>query len=122
MKKKTTDIHRGQILKNVVELTGENKETVAEKAGYTRGSYYKHIQEPDLAYHILAAYGRAIKYDFTIDLHEMPKYIIAEEPEGDFDRNMSIEKALALLSIWKDKYIELLEKYNAMIEEKYVKK
>ncbi len=120
MKKKAPDIHRGQVLKNAVEVTGLNKEVVAEKAGYTRSSYYKHIQEPNLAYHILTAYGKAIKHDFTIELHDMPKYML-EEPTTDYDKTMSPE-AIRQIVYWKDKYLELLEKYNQLIEERLANK
>ena len=53
------------------------------KAGYTRSSYYKHIRDPDLPYHILAGYGKAIEHDFTEELPEMPQYMI-EEPDARY--------------------------------------
>jgi len=117
LKKGKTHIHRGQILKDAVEATRLNKEDVAAKAGYTRSSYYKHIQDPELPYHILAAYGRAMRHDFTDELPEMPKYIV-EEPESGYTKGMTIDDLLKQIDYWKDKYIELLEKYNRLIEER----
>jgi hypothetical protein len=121
MKIKNAYIHRGHVLRDAVEATGLNKEIVADKAGYTRSSYYKHIQDPDLAYHILVAYGKAIKHDFTVELHGMPKYIV-EDPPAEYEKGMSIEYALKQIHYWKDKYLELLEKYNQLIEEKITRK
>jgi hypothetical protein len=117
LKKSKAYIHRGHILKNAAEATRFKKEDVAAKAGYTRSSYYKHIQDAELPYHILASYGKALKFDFTDELPEMPKYLI-EETDTLYDKGMTIEDLLKQIEYWKDKYIDLLEKYNRLIEEK----
>jgi hypothetical protein len=117
LKKSKTHIHRGHILKDAVEATRFKKEEIAAKAGYTRSSYYKHIQDAELPYHILASYGKALKIDFTDELPEMPKYII-EEQDTVYTQGMTIGDLQKQIEYWKDKYIELLEKYNKLIEEK----
>ena len=116
MKSKKTKPNRGQILAAAVEATGLNKEDVAIKAGYSRSSYYKHIDNPDLEFHILIAYGRAIKHDFTEEFPDMPKYLM-EDPEETYSQPLSLEEAIRQRDSWKDKYIILLEKYNKMMEE-----
>jgi len=117
LKNKKTKLHRGQILATAVESTGLNKEEVASKAGYSRSSYYKHIENADLEFHILIAYGKAIRHDFTEEFPEMPKYVI-EDPEESYGKTLTLEEAIRQRDIWKDKYIELLEKYNQMIERR----
>lgn len=99
-----------------------NKEEVALRAGYSRSAYYKHIDNPMLDYHILIAYGRALKHDFTEEFPEMPKYELQDPnmPYGQQPANM--EEALREKDYWKDKYLELLEKYNRLIEERIAKK
>ena len=121
MKSKRTKLNRGQVLATAVEATGLNKEDVANKAGYSRSAYYKHIENPELDYHILMAYGRAIRYDFTEEFPDMPKYIV-EEPGDGFNKPATLEEAVLLLEKWKDKYLELLEKYNQIIEERMSQK
>ena len=118
MKSKKTKLHRGQILATAVESTGLNKEEVAAKAGYSRSSYYKHIENSELEFHILIAYGKAIRHDFTEEFPEMPKYVI-EDPEETYGKVITLEEALRQRDVWKDKYIELLEKYNQMIERRH---
>jgi hypothetical protein len=108
---------RGRILAIAVEATGLNKEEVAIKAGYSRSAYYKHIENPNLDYHILMAYGKAIKHDFTIELPGMPKYLV-NDPEENYGKPASLEEAIRQIDIWKDKYVELLEKYNRLIEDR----
>lgn len=116
-----TKLNRGQILANAVNASGLGKEEVAKKAGYTRSAYYKHIENPLLDYHILMAYGRAIKHDFTEEFPDMPKYML-EEPEEIYVKPKTIDEALKLVDLWKHKYLELLEKYNRLIEERMSKK
>ena len=116
MTKKKTKLNRGQILAAAVEASGLGKEEAAKKAGYTRSAYYKHIENPNLDDHILIAYGKAIKYDFTEEFPDMPKYMM-EEPEEAYGKPKTIDEAVKIIELWKNKYLELLEKYNRMIEE-----
>ena len=114
---KKTKLNRGQILASVVEASNLTKEEVARRAGYTRSAYYKHIENPQLNYHILMAYGRALKHDFTEEFTDMPRYIM-EEVSETYGKPKTLEEALNLLEQWKNKYLDLLEKYNRLIEEK----
>ena len=118
--KRHPKVNRGQLLAAAVEATGLNKEVVAKKAGYSRSAYYKHIENPELDYYILMAYGKAIKHDFTDELPDMPRYML-EEPDEIYGRPKTLEEALILLDQWKNKYLELLEKYKGLIEEKVEK-
>ena len=117
MAKKRNKPDRGQLLAAVVEASHFKKEDIARKAGYSRSAYYKHIENPDLDYSIMTAYGKAIPYDFTDDLPEMPKYLLSE-PDDPYNKPQSLEAALKILEQWKNKYLELLEKYNKLLEEK----
>ena len=121
MTKKKTKLNRGQILAAAVEASGLGKEEAAKKAGYTRSAYYKHIENPNLDDHILIAYGKAIKYDFTEEFPDMPKYMM-EEPEEAYGKPKTIDEAGKIIELWKNKYLELLEKYNRMIEERMGKR
>jgi hypothetical protein len=108
--------HRGRLLAIAVEATGLNKEDVAIKAGYSRSAYYKHVENPNLDYHILMSYGKAIRHDFTAELPDMPRYMMQELDEVRDDL-LTREEAIRQRDGWKDKYLELLEKYNKVIEE-----
>jgi len=116
LKSKQKHIHRGQLLEDVVKASGIKKEKVAEKAGYQRTSYYKHIKEPELPYHILTSYGKAINYDFTELLPEMPKYIF-QEPEESYNKTLTLDEARNQIDYWKGKYIDLLEQFNKLVLE-----
>jgi len=113
-------IHRGQLLEAAVKSSRLNISFLAEKAGYSRSSYYKHKEEKTLDYHILAAYGKALKHDFTEDLPEMPKYLV-EEPEEQYGKPPTLTEAIKQRDKWREKYYELLEKYNKLIESQFRK-
>lgn len=114
---KKTKLNRGQVLETAVKASGLGKEEAARRAGYSRAAYYKHIIDPDLDYHILMAYGKAIKYDFTDEFPDMPKYLLSE-PEEAYGKPQTLEEANKMLEQWKNKYLELLEKYNRLMEER----
>ncbi len=110
-------IHRGQLLESVMKASRLNIKFVAEKAGYSRSAYYKHKETKDLDFHILAAYGKALRHDFSEDIPDMPKYLV-EEPAEEYGKQPTLKDALKQRDHWKEKYYELLEKYNRLIEEK----
>jgi|SRR5690606_17389506 len=114
---KRTKLNRGQILAAVVEASGLSKEEAAARAGYSRSAYYKHIENPNLQYHILMAYGRAIRHDFTEEFPDMPKYEL-EDPKVFYGQTpATFEEAIRELEILRTKYMKLLEQYNEMILE-----
>ena len=51
----------------------------------------------------------------------MPKYMM-EEPEEAYGKPKTIDEAVKIIELWKNKYLELLEKYNRMIEERMGKR
>ena len=117
MTRKKTNKDRGQVLAAAVGASGLNIEDVAKKADYSRAAYYKHIKNSDLEFHVLIAYGKALHYDFTDEFPEMPKYLL-EEPDEVYGKPKSLEEAIKLIEQLKNKYLDLLEKYHLLMEEK----
>jgi hypothetical protein len=85
--------------------------------GISRGTYYNHIEDQNLSFDLLEQYGRFLKYDFTQDFPQMKKYTL-EEPETVYTTPADMKEAIRQVEFWKHKYLELLEKYNKVIEEK----
>jgi hypothetical protein len=109
--------HRGQALAAAVNASGTNVEDVADKAGYTRSAYYKHVKRADLDFHILIEYGKAMRFDFSDEFPDMPKYLL-QEPDEIYGVPETLEQAKTMLVQLKSKYTDLLEKYNLLMEEK----
>lgn len=118
MATKRTKLDRGQILAAVVEASGLKKEEIAMRAGYSRSAYYKHVENPNLDYHILMAYGKAMNHDFTEEFPDMPRYEI-EDPETIYIRvPKTLDEAVQQRDFWRNKYYELLERYTGLIENR----
>jgi len=116
LKSKSKNIHRGEILQAAVKKSDLRITQIVKKAGYSRSSYYHHINDEALSYDILEAYGRAMKYDFTEDLPQMNKYMV-EDPSEEY-AFLTLEEAVRQRDLWKDKYYTLLEKYHLLVEER----
>lgn len=110
-------MHRGQLLKNIVRNSGISVTTLVKRVGYSRTTYYNHINNKNLELDILDQYGRALGYDFSKDIPEINqiKSFIEREP-------LTIKEAISQRDQWKAKYFELIEKYNSLLEEKVIKK
>lgn len=110
-------LNRGQVLKTAVETSRYKIGEATKRAGYSRNAYYKHIEDPDLDYHILILYGKAIMHDFTEEFPDMPKYLLSD-PDETYKKPQTLEEAIKVLDQWRERYYELMDKYNRMIEEK----
>lgn len=104
------NIDRGKLLQEKVSKSGISVKVITNRAGYQRPTYYTHVRKADLSFDILEKYGRALNYDFSIDIPEMKEYFKSRNPNISNDINSA--------EYWKNKYYELLEKYNKLLEGK----
>jgi len=109
--------HRGEVLRDVILQSNMSKTTIAKKAGYSRGSVYIHIANPELPAQILQDYGRVLRHDFSEDFPEIAWKLAEESPELN-DLPETIEEAIRQSDLWRNKYYALLEKYQKLLEEK----
>ncbi len=123
MKINKKHIHRGEILQQVVAESGLSVTKVVQKAGFSRSSFYNHTTDPELPVDILLKYGTVLRYDFIENFPELlgnhvkeiiPKYTAESKAE-------TIDEALKQRDAWREKYFELLEKYQAALEQQIKK-
>jgi len=117
LKTKEKHTHRGEVLKAAVRKVSFKITLLTKRMGISRGTYYNHIEDPDLSFELLERYGKILKYDFTADFPEMQKYAFEESIES-YGPPATFEEALNQLHYYKEKYTQILEKYNRLIEEK----
>ena len=117
VKSRKTSVHRGEVLRAAVNNSGVSITVAAKRAGYSRSSYYNHVLDPELDFSILNDYGKAIRYDFSIDFPEMEKFVVESDSEGYRTPN-TLDQAIKEVEKWRQKYYSLLEKYHRLIEEK----
>ncbi len=115
LKTKKKYIHRGEILAAAVKKRSIRIVNLAKRMGISRGTYYNHIEDPDLSLDLLEQYGKVLNYDFTEDVTGMQKYS-TDDPVEPYNEPKNMEEAIRQRDYWrkksdhwKDKYIELLE-------------
>lgn len=117
-------IDRGKVLEDFIKNLNPkvSKAALAKKLGYDRSTLYLHFANPNLDYSVILKYGKALKHDFSVEFPDMFQYIsTVEEPLAEY-KVMSVSEALRERDYWKDKYINLMERYNELIMAQLEKK
>ncbi|AIM39249.1 hypothetical protein KO02_23085 [Sphingobacterium sp. ML3W] len=106
--------NRGEFLNKIITQKGINIGKLMKRIGYHRTTYYTHIKQSKLDYSILSKYAKEIPYDFAIEFPEIRQYNYSIEPQNKIQ---SVKDVEADRDKWKDKYYDLLEKYNNLLEQ-----
>jgi hypothetical protein len=112
-------LHHGKTLEKIIRRNGLPLAKVARLTKVNRRSVYNWFIKAELKPDIIYRLGEVINHDFSI---EFPEFFSSE----DFDAQSKQSPAFKIdyasssddSSIWKDKYIDLLERYNALLSEK----
>lgn len=118
LKSSRKNIHKGQLLKTQVESKGISVTKLVEKAGFSRSSYYNHIKDPDLSIDILLQYDKILGVNFIDFLEE---YIDRDVNDIQYiylnsSKPVTLDESKLQTQFWKNKYLELLEKYQVLLE------
>ncbi|MDB5019132.1 MAG: hypothetical protein JWQ28_259 [Pedobacter sp.] len=110
--------HYGQILERAIRRNGNSISDVARLLNINRRSVYNWFNQAQLRPEIIYKIGHVINYDFSVDLPHLftpedfirkPRLAVNKQGELMEDTNNS--------NTWQQKYIDLLEKYNALLSE-----
>lgn len=111
---------RGKSLYAAVVMSRFSNKDAALNAGYKENTFYSHIKQEYLDFNILAKYGRAINYDFSMEYPEMddifPK-VASKSADQYKDYDALQTKYMTLLEKHKDlmeKYTEIQERVNSL--------
>lgn len=111
--------HRGEIVEKAVRETGYSITRLAAKLGKSRRWMYYAFENPALSLDTIYEIGSIIRYDFAHDLNQLRKSINAvgeaEEPVAQYSEKNTAE-------YWKDRYLNILEKYNDLLANQKTKK
>jgi hypothetical protein len=123
---KIMDENRGKILSDVLHdhsvRTGISLVRLAKAAGYDQSTMYRHFKEPQLKSGILWRYGNAIEYDFRKDIVALDQELgyLSESESSQATKpklaNQYFNELVAERDEWRDRYIDLLEKHNAVLQ------
>lgn len=94
--------HHGQIIEKVIRKHGHSITDVARMTKVNRRSVYNWFSQQVLKPHIIINIGEAIQHDFSNDIPTLKK-------EGSLLKGNKNDEG------WKDKYVDLLERYNQLL-------
>jgi DNA-binding transcriptional ArsR family regulator len=124
LKRSKHSLSRGRVLHQVAKTSPLSLKEIIRKAGYKYPTFYVHVKKADLAFEILAKYGKAMNHDFSNEFPEMADYILNDNGAG-YKEQLSYEELLMDRDRWINKYQEqteryqrLSDKYNKLLEEK----
>lgn len=106
--------HHGKIIERVVRRTNMSLSELSKYMGVNRRSIYNWFNLPQIKPEVVYRLGRVIQHDFS---HEFPEFFSSEDFKTDGDQNnrFTLQQAEAHAGdeeFWKNKYIDLLEKFN----------
>ncbi|GAA4316621.1 hypothetical protein GCM10023149_13690 [Mucilaginibacter gynuensis] len=111
------DLHYGQIVEKVIRRKGFSISEVARFTKVNRRSVYYWFNQKNLKLEIIHRIGVCLQHDFSV---EFPHLFTGEEfknnkdfKNADSDHDHVTEQSED--SYWKDKYIDLLERYNEIL-------
>jgi len=102
--------HKGEIVQKAVRESGYPITKLAQKMKRSRRWVYLAFENSNLSLDYILAIGKIIHHDFSGEIRELKNYLIvshesrptyAEHPDNS--------------EYWKDKYLNLLEDYNALL-------
>jgi hypothetical protein len=108
--------HKGEILEKAVRDSGMPLTKLTQRLKKSRRWIYNAFENPNVSIDYILEIGKIIHHDFSDDIIELKKYrnmaaaLHLEENQDDSESNKSVE-------YWKNKYLNLLEKYNLLLEK-----
>lgn len=108
--------HRGEIIRKAVYDSGYTITDIAKSIGKSRKWMYLMFENSNVSLDIVLKIGKIIHYDFSEDIKEFSGFL----------RTSTLPKTLyskeeTSVDYWKDKYLQLLEEYNALLKKQDAK-
>ena len=103
--------HKGKILEKAVRESGMPLTKLSKKMAKSRRWMYNAFENENLSIDYILEIGKIIHYDFSEDIKDLKKF---KESAEHFGINSNSEDS----EYWKNKYLNLLEKYNLLLESK----
>jgi AcrR family transcriptional regulator len=111
--------HHGQIVEYIIRKKGINIAELARLLGVNRRSLYNWFADKELKIGIIYRIGIAVRHDFSKEFpdffnEEHFKSIKFPREKYEFDTDILSPD---IDSLWRERYIALLEKYNSFLTD-----
>ncbi|MFN5711868.1 MAG: hypothetical protein ACK46S_07575 [Bacteroidota bacterium] len=110
--------HKGKIVEKAVRESGISITKICKKLGKTTRWMYYTFENPDVPLDHIFQIGKVINHDFSGDLTEINTFFERKMNTPSFSPQVTFFKLEKNADYWKDKYLDLLEKYNTLLTEK----
>jgi len=107
--------HDGEILKKLIGKGEVPISRIAKQLGVDRSTIYRMFEKTDIPIEFLLKIGKVINKDMSTFFPEVIQAI--QEPPVNYTSPKSYSELLDESRYWKDKYIDILEKYNNLLNE-----
>lgn len=104
--------HRGEIVEKAVRQSGMPLTQLAKRLGKSRRWIYNAFENPNLSLDLIHEIGKIIHHDFGHEIIDLKNTI----PTLNYGADLFYQPAENSAEFWKNKYLILLEKYNALLE------
>lgn len=106
-------VHRGEIVEDAIRKSGITITQVAKRLGKSRRHIYNIFDDPNVPLETILQISKITHHDFSKEIPEIKPSNNSQflgEDDGDY-------KTTSQAEYWKNKYLELLEKYNELLEK-----
>ena len=111
------NLHHGQIVERIIRRNGYSISELARLTNVNRRSVYNWFNQKYLKAEIIYRIGSVLNYDFSDEFPDLfPKdKLVNLIPEQEYADNSPKPCTKSDQCYWKDKYIDLLERYNDLL-------
>lgn len=100
--------HHGKVLEKAIRESGYSLALVSRKTKISRRHFYNLFLQEIIKIDVFLKVGKVINHDFTADIKDIAQL-------------KNTTSALEDTEYWKNKYLQLLEKFNELLSEGMVK-
>ncbi len=105
--------HRGEIIKNAIYKSGYSITELAKRLGKSRRWMYLMFENNNVSLDLVLQIGEILHYNFSEEIKELHNSVLSlREPITDYVKEENSP------DYWKNKYLELLEEYTALLKNK----
>jgi hypothetical protein len=110
--------HRGEIVEQAVRQSGYSLTKLTQRLGKSRRWIYHAFENPILSIDVILEIGKIIHHDFSDEIIDLKRYSAKITEPLTSLQNQSENSITSQNEYWKNKYLLLLEKYNALLENR----
>ncbi len=107
--------HKGEIVEKAIRQSGYSITKLAKKLGKSPRWMYYMFESSSVPIDYILEIGELIHHDFSEDIKELKKYKAVVKNQEVAEQLPPYRTKQEECDLWKNKYLELLEKHNQLL-------